>query len=182
MSRSYHEESDVSITIGDARPTKDPLVVNFNGAAAQLSSQRFSFDLDADGRGEEINFVGGGSGFLVFDRNGDGKVNNGLELFGARSGDGFAELSALDVDGNGWVDDGDAAYGSLRVWSRNAAGKDLLVTLSQAGIGALSVASVASEFSLKDSGNELLGQIRSTGLYLREDGQVGTLQQVDLTV
>jgi hypothetical protein len=35
---------------------------------------------------------------------------NGAELFGARSGDGFAELAALDGDGNGWIDEGDAAW------------------------------------------------------------------------
>ncbi|WP_300454083.1 VCBS repeat-containing protein [Accumulibacter sp.] len=182
MSRSYQEESDFSIRTANARATKDPLVVNFNGSAAELSNQRFSFDLDAAGHHEDIRFVGRGSGFLVLDRNGDGKVNDGRELFGARSGDGFADLAALDEDRNGWIDDGDAAYKSLRVWMRDGAGKDQLVGLTQAGIGALGVARVASEFSLKNSSNDLLGQIRSTGLYLKEDGQAGTLQQIDLAV
>jgi hypothetical protein len=182
MSRSYHRESDVSIQFGDARPRKDPLVLNFAGTAAQLSSQRFSFDLDADGRTEEINFVRRGSGFLALDRNGDGKINNGLELFGARSGDGFAELAALDDDGNGWIDSGDEVFENLRIWSKDGGGKDQLLGLAQAGIGALSVASVDSPFALKNSANELQGQIRATGLYLREDGGVGTVQQVDLTV
>jgi hypothetical protein len=177
MSRSYHRESDVSIQFGDARPRKDPLVLNFAGTAAQLSSQRFSFDLDADGRTEEINFVRRGSGFLALDRNGDGKINNGLELFGARSGDGFAELAALDDDGNGWIDSGDEVFEKLRIWSKDGGGKDQLLGLAQAGIGALSVASVDSPFALKNSANELQGQIRATGLYLREDGGVGTVQQ-----
>jgi len=182
MSRSYHEESNVSIQLGDSRPRKDPLVLNFAGSAAQLTSQRFSFDLDGDGRQENINFAGRGSGFLVLDGNGDGKVNNGLELFGVRSGNGFAELAALDSDRNGWIDSADAAFESLRLWTRNSAGEDQLVSLSQAGIGALGVASVDSAFSLKNSANELQGQIRSSGIYLYEDGRAGSIQQVDLTV
>lgn len=182
MSRSYQRQSEVSIQFGEARARKDPLVLNFAGTAAQLSSQRFSFDLDADGRTEEINFVRGGSGFLALDRNADGKINNGLELFGALSGDGFAELAALDSDGNGWIDSGDEAFENLRIWSKDAGGKDQLLGLAQAGIGALSVASVDTPFALKNSANELQGQIRATGLYLREGGGVGTMQQIDLTV
>lgn len=182
MARSYHEESDTSIRLGDARQKKDPLVLNFGGVAAQLTSQRFKFDLNADGQAEEINFVTGGSGFLVLDRNGDGKANNGSELFGARSGDGFAELSALDSDHNGWIDESDAAYEQLRVWTKDAAGQDKLTTLREANVGALALARVATPFDLKDSNNALTGQIRSSGIFLQEDGKAGTMQQIDLTV
>lgn len=182
MARSYHEESDTSISLGDARQKKDPLVLNFGGTAAQLSSQRFKFDLNADGQAEEINFVTGGSGFLVLDRNGDGKANNGSELFGARSGDGFAELAALDSDHNGWIDESDAAYEQLRVWTKDAAGQDKLTTLREANVGALALARVATPFDLKDSNNALMGQIRSSGIFLQEDGKAGTMQQIDLTV
>lgn len=181
MTRSYHEESDVSIREGDARRKKDPLLINFGGSAAQLSSQRFKFDLDADGQAESINFVTGG-GFLALDRNGDGKINNGAELFGAHSGDGFAELSQLDDDRNGWIDENDTAYDNLRVWSKDEAGKDHLATLRQANVGALGLARIATPFDLKDGSNALQGQIRSSGVFLREDGGSGTVQQVDLTV
>lgn len=182
MARSYHEESSVSIRIGDARQKKDPLVLNFAGTAAQLTDQRFKFDLDSDGKTEDINFVTGGSGFLAFDRNGDGRINDGSELFGARSGDGFAELAALDDDGNGWIDENDAAFDKLRLWSKDAAGEDRLLTLREANVGALSLARVATPFDLKDGGNALLGQIRASGVFLQEDGRAGTMQQVDLTV
>lgn len=182
MTRSYHEESDVSIRLGDARKRQDPLVLNFNGTAAQLTSQRFKFDLDTDGKNEEINFVSGGSGFLALDRNGDGKINNGSELFGARSGDGFAELAALDADGNGWIDENDSAYDQLRVWTKDAAGNDRLATLRQANVGALSLGRIETPFDLKDSSNALQGQIRSTGIFLQEDGKAGTIQQIDLTI
>lgn len=182
MSRSYHEESELRIRFGDARQTKDPLVLNFGGSAAQLTSQRFKFDLDADGTMENINFVAGGSGFLALDKNGDGKINNGSELFGAATGNGFAELSALDSDKNAWIDENDAAYEQLRVWTKDAAGNDQLTSLKQANVGALSLASTATPFDLKDSGNALLGQIRSSGIFLQENGVAGTIQQVDLTI
>ena len=93
MSRSYAEESNLSIRQGDARRKQDPLILNFNGTAAQLTSQRFKFDIDSNGTAEDINFVTNGSGFLALDRNGDGKINNGSELFGTTSGNGFADLS-----------------------------------------------------------------------------------------
>ena len=182
MARSYQEESDVSIRLGDARQKKDPLVINFDGNAVQLTSQRFKFDLNSDGKTEDINFVAGGSGFLVLDKNGDGKINNGSELFGAQTGNGFAELSAYDSDRNGWIDENDAAYAQLRVWTKDSAGKDQLTTLKQANVGAINLSNVATPFDLKDSNNALLGQIRSSSVYLTDDGKAGTVQQVDLTV
>lgn len=48
-----------------------------------MTSQRFKFDLNADGQNEDINFATNGSGYLALDRNGDGRINNGSELFGA---------------------------------------------------------------------------------------------------
>ena len=182
MSRSYYEESNVSILFGEARQQKDPLVINFDGNAAQLTSQRFKFDLNSDGKTEDINFVAGGRGFLALDRNGDGKINNGSELFGAKTGDGFSELSTLDSDQNGWIDENDAAYEQLRIWTKDSAGNDKLSTLKQANVGAISLARVETSFDLKSSNNTQQGQIRSSGIYLQENGKVGTIQQIDLTV
>lgn len=182
MSRSYHQESDLSIRFGDAPQTQDPLVINFDGNAAQLTDQRFSFDLDADGDKESINFATGGSGFLAFDRNGDGRINDGSELFGTTSGNGFADLAALDSDNNSWIDENDAAYAQLRVWTKDASGNDQLATLKQADVGAIGLAHAATPFSIKDASNELQAQVRSTGVFLHENGSAGTLQQIDLTV
>ena len=183
MARSYHEESDLRLRLGDAaRPQKDPLVINFGGSAAQLLDQRFSFDLDADGTAENINRLAAGSGFLVFDRNGDGRANDGSELFGVKSGDGFTELAQLDGDANGWIDENDAAWSSLRVWTPTAEGAGSLRSLQEANVGAIALARVASPFALKDAANDTLGDIRSTGLYLQENGTAGTVQQVDLSV
>lgn len=182
MQRSFHMESSESLSFGNARARKDPLVVNFDGPAAQLTSQRFKFDIDSDGTADDINFVGGGSGFLALDRNGDGKINDGSELFGATSGNGFADLAAYDDDRNGWIDENDAAFSALRVWTKDATGKDRLLTLKESDVGAISLANVASPFDLKTGQNDLLGQIRSSGIFLKESGGAGTIQQIDLTV
>ena len=181
MQRAYHEESNVSLRLGDAARKVDPLVLNFSGSAAQLTDQRFAFNLDADGSNEQINFVGQGSGFLVFDRNNDGRINNGQELFGPTSGDGFQELAVLDDDKNGWIDENDAAYQQLQVWSRNAANEDQLQSLTEAGVGAISLSRIETPFQLKNYANEMLGEIRSSGIFLQEDGRAGTIQQIDLT-
>lgn len=181
MSRSYYEETNVSIRMGDA-VLKDPLVLNFNGSAAQLTDTRFQFDLDADGEMDSIHFVKPGSGFLVLDRNGDGRINDGSEMFGALTGDGFKELAALDEDGNGWIDENDPAYQDLKIWSKDAQGVDQLSTLQAANVGAISLAQVATPFSIKDQNNQLQGQIRSTGVFLQETGGAGTIQKVDLVV
>lgn len=179
MSRTFVQTSSTSIREGDA-VRKDPLVINFGGTGAELTDTQFAFDLNADGQQENIAFVAGGSGFLALDKNNDGKVNDGTELFGPRSGDGFADLAKYDEDGNQWIDENDAVYSQLRVWQRDASGQDSLTSLAQSGVGALYLGRVASPFSVNTAANQTLGQIRSTGLFLYESGLAGSLQQVDL--
>lgn len=183
MARSFHVESDVSLRLGEARQKSDPLVINFSGDSVQLTNRRFAFDLNADGApSEKINFATGGSGFLAFDRNSDGVINGGAELFGAKTGDGFAELAALDADGNGWIDENDAVYAQLSVWSKNESGVDVLRSLKDANVGAISLARIATPFEIKDEDNALRGAVRTSGVYLKESGGGGSVQQVDLTV
>lgn len=183
MSREFSREVDVSVRLGDAtRQKKDPLVINFNGTAAQLTDQTFSFDLDTDGKADNINFVGAGSGFLALDRNGDGRINNGSELFGPATGNGFSELATYDQDHNGWIDENDAVYKDLRIWAKDAKGDDMLSDLKEKSVGAIALANAGTEFSIKNADNDLQGQVRSTGIYLSEDGSAGTVQQIDLAV
>ena len=181
MSRSYHQESQVSLRLGDAARKIDPLVLNFSGTAAQLTDQRFSFDLDSDGNNEQINFLAPGSGFLVFDRNRDGKINNGSELFGPTTGNGFQELARLDSDRNGWIDENDDAFNQLQVWRPDGEGQDRLQSLAAAGVGAIALSRIETPFDIKTNANDILGQIRSSGIFLHESGTAGTIQHIDLT-
>lgn len=180
MTRSYREETTVSLRAGDA-VRKDPLVLNFNGTAAQLSDRRFAFDLDRDGAMENIALLTGGSGYLAIDRNDNGRIDSGSELFGPATGTGFGELAALDSDGNGWIDANDAAFTELRLWTPDADGKGTLETLAARKIGAIATGHVASPFELRGAGNSDLGAIAASGLYLAEDGSAGSIQEIDLT-
>jgi len=179
MNRSFSQQTDINIRAGDAKRT-DPLVINFGGTAAQLRDQTFSFDLNGDGNKENIAQLASGSGYLAFDRNGNGRIDNGLELFGPATNSGFGELSQLDSDGNGWIDENDATYKKLSVWTPGA-NSGQLKSLGELQIGALYTGHVSSAFELRGNNNSNLGAISATGLYLHEDGTAGTMQEVDLT-
>lgn len=60
--------------------------------------------------------------------------------------------------------------------------EDRLLTLREAGIGALFLGKATNPFALTRPDNEVLGLNRSSGFYLREDGMPGALQQIDLTM
>ena len=179
MQRAFVQTSEATLRTGDA-VRQDPLVINFSGQGVALTDTQFAFDLNADGHPENIAFVGAGSGFLVFDKNQDGKVNDGTELFGPRSGNGFTDLAQFDQDGNQWIDENDAIFSQLKVWQRDASGQDSLRSLAETGVGALYLGQVSSPFSVNNASNKNLGLVRSTGVFLYESGQVGSLQQVDL--
>lgn len=181
MSREFISREEIHIRVGDA-VRKDPLVVNFNSPAASLTDTKFSFDIDCDGNADQISGLSSGSGFLSLDLNNDGKINDGSELFGPQSGNGFSDLSFYDTDRNGWIDENDSIFDRLRIWTRDEAGNDVLFALGQKGIGAICLGSASTAFSLMDRGNNENGLIQKTGIFLNEDGTAGTIQHVDLVV
>jgi hypothetical protein len=155
---------------------QDPLVVNYNGSAASLTSRKFDFDLNFDGVMDQISFAGEGSGFLALDKNGDGAINNGSELFGPRTGSGFSELRNYDIDRNGWIDENDDIFTKLLIWSKDSDGKDLLITLKEADVGAIYLGDISTQYTLDG------GAMRSTSVFLKESGGAGTVHHIDLNV
>ena len=192
MAREWAEEHVVSTRVEGERTTGgvpapepemvDPLVINFSGDPAELTSTRFAFDLDVDGQTDQIAMLAPSSAYLAVDSNGDGVINDGSELFGPTTGDGFAELAQHDEDNNGWIDEGDSIFDRLRLWSQSADGSSRLVGLGSAGVGAIYLGHVSTEFALNDADNQALGQVTDTSIYLNEDGGVGTIQEIDLAV
>lgn len=161
----------------------DPLVINLDTNIGTVTDQKFLFDLDSDGEEEQISFAGEGSGFLALDKNGDGKINNGNELFGTQSGDGFRDLAEYDKDGNGWIDEADDVFKDLKVWTKDADGNDMLIDLKKAGVGAIYLGHTSTQFSLNElETNKTNGIVRSTGIYLKENGEAGTIQHIDLAI
>jgi len=158
----------------------DPLVISLEGKIPQLSDATFEFDLNSDGKMENISFVNPGSGFLAFDKNSDSKINNGSELFGPGSGNGFEELAAFDEDHNMWIDENDSVFSKLSVWTKGENGEDLLVSLKDSGIGAIALANADTMFNMTEFDNSVKGQLKSSGMFLFENGDVGSVHQIDL--
>ncbi|WP_051280640.1 hypothetical protein [Anaerovorax odorimutans] len=182
MTRSFMEYTNVKWS--EQVIMTDPLVINLNSNPASLSDQKFCFDIDNDGNEDNISYLNKGSGYLALDKNNDGKINNGSELFGTKTGDGFSELSAYDSDKNGWIDENDEIYNKLKVWIKADDGTDKLINLKTADIGAIYLGSTKTDFTLKSQETrQTNGQIRQTGLYLKEStGAAETVQQIDVSV
>ncbi|WP_050008132.1 hypothetical protein [Butyrivibrio sp. WCE2006] len=159
----------------------DPLIINTGAKTTGLNDAKFKFDLDSDGKEDEISTLSKGSGFLALDKNDDGKINDGNELFGVKSGDGFKDLTEYDTDGNGWIDENDEVFDKLKVWYKTE-DSDELKNLKDAGVGAIFLGAEETEFRL-DGGDQVLdGKVRKTGMFLKENGEAGTIQHVDMAI
>ena len=174
MSRSFIVENRI-----DMPRTFDPLVINFDGELPGLSETRFSFDLDNDGEEDQISNLKEGSGFLALDKNEDGKINEGSELFGTILGDGFKELSQYDEDNNNWIDENDAIWDKLRIWNGGESEQRELLAIGEVGVGAIYLNAAEGDFTYKTDKNETLGELCASGIYLQESGKAGTISQID---
>lgn len=160
----------------------DPLVINIGADSAKIRDQKILFDIDSDGKEDNISMLGEGSGFLAYDKNGDGRINDGSELFGTKSGDGFKDLAAYDEDGNGWIDEADGIFSKLKVWTFDEDGESHLIDLKEAGVGAIYLGSSSTQYHLNDEKNATQAVIRKTGVFLKENGEAGTIQHVDFAL
>ena len=151
--------SQAESLFGSAETAYDPIVVDLNGdgfVVNGLDSGAY-FDENCDGVRERIEWPGSSDALLAFDKNGDGLVSDGSELFGSftvlpdgsRAGSGFAALTAFDENRDGLIDSNDPVYSKMGLW------------IDRDGGGVCS----AGEFvSLKDA------FVRSVSLNAREDG------------
>lgn len=117
-------------------------------------------------------------GILGLDQNGDGSIDPESELIGG-SGNGFAELSHYDQDGNGFIDEGDEVFGKLAVVNAGAAGIES-TSLAERGVGAVYLGSVSTPFTVRDAGGQVSAQLARSGVYVNENGTTGIAQQVNV--
>ncbi|MBQ3512401.1 MAG: calcium-binding protein [Lachnospiraceae bacterium] len=111
---------------GEAQPPRDPLIIDFKTTGIDLCSltDGVNFDLDNNGYAEKTAWIGTEDGFLALDRNANGCIDNGGELFGDQvdigegrlSSSGFEALSILDDNGDKVIDEKDECYSKLLIW------------------------------------------------------------------
>ena len=178
MSRKFSQEKNIRLVAGNKKLI-DPLVLNLNNGTVELTSDKIEFDLNSDGQEEEIATLESGSAFLALDKNNDGQINNGGELFGPTTGQGFAELAEYDDDNNQWIDEGDQIFSQLQLWTGQEK-EEGLSSLKDAGVGAIHLNSVSTPFELQNEQNQEQGVVERSSLYLTENGQAKTMQKRNL--
>lgn len=180
MSQSFYSSINFELRMGNTKLV-DPIVINLDGSFPMLDSDRFEFDIDMDGTSDLVPYLIGNSGFLAMDKNHDGIINNGSELFGPSTGNGFLELSYYDSDGNNWIDENDPVFSSLRIWLKSG-DRDILVALGEVGIGAIYLGNVFSLINYRDYTGDIIGIAKNTGIVLKEEGQPLIIQHIDMRV
>ena len=137
-----------------------PIIIDMDGRGFRLTGldDPVVFDLTADGRPDRVSWTarGGDEAFLVLDRNRNGRIDHGGEMFGSRTplvdgtlaDDGFLALTEYDLrtmggNENGDIDAGDVIWGRLMLWTdRDRDGVSTrreLASLDQAGVVSLSL-------------------------------------------
>lgn len=158
----------------------DPLIIDYEGNGTELSDVKMEFDLDSDGTPNQIATLKKGSGFLALDKNNDGKINDGSELFGTKSGDGFKDLSIYDSNKDGKIDKEDPIYDKLRIWTPDGNGEGKLVGLGEKGIGVIYLNPKESEELMHGEKGDLLGIKRKSADFLFDNGNSGKIHHIDL--
>ena len=193
---------------GKAEVTKSPIILDLNGDGVTTTSVSAGthFDLDGNGFAEQTGWVGQGDGLLVLDRNGNGVIDDGSELFGnntnlasgGKAANGFDALADMDSNHDGQVNSLDANFSQLRVWKdRNSDGitdAGELLTLQEAGVANLATGYTSGSMSnivASDGGSGFSGpqdtridpdmqgnEHKQHGSYRRLDG-TSTASQMD---
>ena len=106
----------------------DPIALDLNGNGIETLAANghdgAMFDHERSGIRTATGWVHSNDGLLVHDRDGDGKITDGGEIFGDNTplkngqtaAHGFAALAELDDNGDGKVDAADKTFSKLGVW------------------------------------------------------------------
>ncbi len=164
----------------------DPLVINYGDDVnpfENLGNLKFEFDLDNDGESEFIPYLKQGSGFLALDKNENGIIDDGSELFGTESGNGFRDLSVYDKDGNNWIDENDEIFNNLKIWQKDEEGNGILVSLIDLNVGAVYLGDVQSGYRYQSDITTTDAVQKSNGFFVKEDGSgLGMVSSLDIAV
>lgn len=168
---------------------RDPLILDLDGDGLEtvgLASNVY-FDHDGDGVQTKTGRAGKDDALLVWDRNANGSIDTGAELFGdftvlpngTLAPNGFAALAALDANGDGILDASDPAFAELKLWRDTSqdgqTGSGELISLADAGIVSLNLAHTLKNQNLAN-GNQLTRE----GSITRADGSTGGMGEFRL--
>jgi len=163
-----------------------PIVLDLdgNGIRTTAAAQGVNFDLTGTGNVSKVGWTAGGDGLLVMDRNHDGIINSGSELFGVgtilangkHAANGYMAMAEMDVNHDGKLSALDTGFSDLRVWvDANHDGKTdagELRLLTEYSIQDLSLN--AAKGTEVDNGN-LVGLVSS---YTKTDGSQHVMADV----
>ena len=154
----------------------DPLVLDLagNGIATTGPSLPALFDLNADGVSDQISNVQADDYFLALDKNGNGVIDNGAELFGDQGGDrnGFDALRRFDLNRDNIIDQNDPVFDSLRLLQIDQNGQRQ-ITLQNAGMRSINLLYQQTEQFLTAG-----DKIAQTSGFTRDDGQQALIADV----
>ncbi|MCD8460356.1 calcium-binding protein [Xylella taiwanensis] len=195
LANQLHKDSDAFMTLlhdlfGYQRDVRDPLVLDLDGDGIETvaAGKNILFDHDGDGIKHASGWIKSDDGLLVLDRNGNGHIDDGSELFGAdtllangqKATSGFEALRDLDSNGDGVFDAGDTRFTDVRVWrDLNQDGRSQtneLFTLSSLGIASIALTPTDTQRVNLNDGNFIDGR----GTYTRSDGRTGVVGNLQL--
>jgi hypothetical protein len=162
-----------------AQKKVDPLVLDLDGDGVETSGVEAGvfFDIEANGEIALVSFVQGEDALLALDRNGNGVIDDGSELFGTQHGakNGFEELKKFDDNHDGVINAQDAVFSQLGGLRRNAAGLEF-VSLSRLGVREISTAYRERREALP-TGDDIL----QNGAFRYSNGALGRAFDVGLS-
>ncbi|PKR54169.1 hypothetical protein [Thalassospira marina] len=164
--------SQIRMEIGNVTQ-QDPLILDLDGNGIDITSLRDGavFDLDGNGTKDRVAWVAGNDALLALDKNKNGQIDDGTELFGDQNGakDGFAELATYDDNGDGTIDAQDKVFSSLILLHADGSQS----SLSDEGIASIRVSAI-TPLSERLVG----GTLAAEGEFVRDDGSVGKTGEV----
>jgi Ca2+-binding RTX toxin-like protein len=169
-------------------PPKDPLVLDLDGDGVEATAIDLAsltlFDHDADNIKTATGWIHSDDGILVLDRNANGTIDSGRELFGDNTllengpnagqlaANGYEALADLDLNADGVINASDAVFSQLRIWQDfdqdgiSDAGE--LFTLADKSISSISLTATQTNTPLGNGNTQAW-----TGSFTRTDGTTG---------
>jgi Ca2+-binding RTX toxin-like protein len=165
-----------------------PLLLDLDGDGVETRALGLgrNFDHDGDGFAEQTGWVGGDDGLLVWDRNANGEIDDGSELFGnatqlsggGLASNGFQALAELDSNVDGKVDAADANWSQLRIW-QDFDGNAMVDGSELRDLGAAGVASIGTGYTHYGNFPDAAGnEHRQQGSFTRSGGSTGAVTDV----